>query len=81
MAEIFLKAPVGGRNFKVFVLNGNIAGHFVKKLLIPLLGGAELFLQAFDFGNIDGDFNNEIQLPVSVFDRRGMNDDRCFGSV
>ena len=79
--KIFFKAPVGRRQAKLPVLDRDITGHFIEKLLVALLAAVQFFPQTFDFGNIRRYLHNQFDSSVLIANRRGMDNDRSLKAI
>ena len=76
--KIFFKTSIGCRQSELSILNRYITGHFIKKLLVALLGAVQFCPQALDFGNIDRYLHHQFHIAVPIANRCGVYDHRCF---
>ena len=75
--KIFFKTSVGCRQPELSILHRYITGHFIKKLLVALLGAVQFFPQALDFGNIGRYLYDQFHGTVLIANRCGVHDHRC----
>ena len=79
--EMFFELTIGRLKIKFAILNRDIAGDFIKKLLVSLLGRPKFFLESFHLGNISRDLQDQLQVSVFRPDGSGVDHDRQFAAV
>jgi len=81
LAEIGLIEGVVGHHPVVAVAHGDVARRGLEQVHILLLGDAQLFLEPFDFADVDRYFQHQLHLAVGGGDGRGVDHDRQFVAV
>ena len=79
--ESLFKLTVHGHEFKIAILHRNIAGNFIEKLLVSLLGGPEFFLQTLNFRHICRYLKDQFEISVLIPNGGGMNHYRKFMAI
>ncbi len=76
--KVFLKASIGRRQPELAILHRDITGHFIKKLLVALLGAVQFFPQTLDFGNIGRYLYHQLHIAILIANRCGVDHNRRF---